>query len=78
MNCESASLGVGFHTAGSATCKGYAMRILDLAKATFVCGALGFLTYSFPVLGQALVIGLLALLWLLYAQQAIQSLRRSR
>ncbi len=54
------------------------MRILDLAKATIVCGALGYLTYTFPLLGQVLVISILTLLWLFYAQQTVQSLRRSK
>ena len=54
------------------------MRILDLAKATLVCGALGFLTYLFPIVGQVLVIGLLAVLWLFYVQQTLQNLRRGR
>ncbi len=52
------------------------MRILDLAKATIVCGALGYLTYTFPLLGQIMVISILSLLWLFYAQQTVQSLRR--
>ncbi len=52
------------------------MNMLDLAKATVVCGGLGFLTYSFPVLGQALVLGVLGLLWLAYARTALQHLRR--
>jgi hypothetical protein len=52
------------------------MTILDLAKATVVCGSIAFLTYSFPVLGQVVVIGVLGLLWLLYALKALQYLRR--
>lgn len=52
------------------------MSILDLAKATLVCGGTAFLIYSFPIVGQILVIGFLSLLWLLYAREAIHSLRR--
>lgn len=52
------------------------MSIFDLAKATLVCGGTAFLIYSFPVVGQILVIGFLSLLWLLYAREAIHSLRR--
>jgi hypothetical protein len=54
------------------------MTILDLAKATVVCGGLGFVIYSFPVVGQILLLALLGLLWLLYARQTVQALRRKR
>ena len=52
------------------------MTILDLAKATVVCGSGSFLVFSFPVLGQVLMIGILSLLWLLYAYKTFASLRR--
>jgi uncharacterized membrane protein YesL len=52
------------------------MSILDLIKATVVCGAIAFLIYSFPVVGQVLLIGFLSLLWLSYARKTIASLRR--
>ena len=52
------------------------MSIVDLAKATVVCGGAAFLIYSCPVVGQVLVIGFLTLLWLLYAREVIHSLRR--
>jgi len=52
------------------------MTILDLTKATVFCGAVAFLIYSFPVLGQILIIGILSLLWLCYARQTLQKLRR--
>jgi hypothetical protein len=52
------------------------MSIVDLAKATLVCGALGFLIYRFPVLGQILILGFLGLLWLLYARRTLETLRR--
>ncbi len=53
------------------------MDLLDLIKATVICGLLAFLCYTFPVLGQAVMIGLLALLWLCYARSAlIRMLRR--
>lgn len=50
------------------------MGILDLLKATLVCGGGGVLVYSFPSVAQAILIGVLALLWLLYARQTVHSL----
>ena len=52
------------------------MSILDLIKATVVCGAISFLIYSYPVLGQIVLIGFLSLLWLVYAHKTIANLRR--
>ena len=52
------------------------MSIVDLIKATVVCGAIAFLIYSFPVLGQIVLIGFLSLLWLAYAHKTIANLRR--
>ena len=52
------------------------MTILDLAKATVFCGAGSFLIYSFPVVGQVLLIGFFSLLWLVYARKAFEFLRR--
>ncbi len=52
------------------------MTILDLIKATVICGVIAFLIYSFPLLGQVVLIGFLSLLWLSYARKAILSLRR--
>jgi len=52
------------------------MNVLDLAKATIMCGGVAFLFYSYPVLGQILMIGLMSLLWLSYARKTIASLRR--
>jgi hypothetical protein len=52
------------------------MTILDLIKATVICGALAYLIYSVPQLGQIVLIGLLSLLWLGYARKAIATLRR--
>jgi hypothetical protein len=49
------------------------MNVLDLTKATVVCGALAFLVYSFPILGQIVIIGLLSLLWLAYAYKTIET-----
>jgi hypothetical protein len=53
-----------------------AMTILDLIKATVICGAFAYLIYSYPVLGQIVLIGFLSLLWLAYARKTIASLRR--
>ena len=52
------------------------MSILDLIKATLVCGAIAFLIYSYPVIGQIVLIGFLSLLWLSYAHRTIAGLRR--
>ncbi len=54
------------------------MNILDLIKATLFCGGLAFLTYSFPVIGQVVIIAVLTLLWLGYARKTIATLRRRR
>ncbi len=52
------------------------MNLLDLTKATVICGLLAFLIYSFPVVGQVAIIGLLSLLWLSYAHRTIANLLR--
>jgi hypothetical protein len=52
------------------------MTIVDLIKATAICGVIAFLIYSYPLIGQVLLIGFLALLWLSYARQTILRLRR--
>ena len=52
------------------------MTILDLIKATLACGAFAYLIYSFPLLGQIVLIGFLSLLWLSYARKTIASLLR--
>lgn len=52
------------------------MTIVDLAKATVVCGSVGFLIYSYPVVSQVAGIGFLGLLWLLYASKTLKDLRR--
>ena len=52
------------------------MSILDLIKATVVCGGIAFLIYRYPLLGQIVLIGFLSLLWLLYAHKTIAHLRR--
>ena len=52
------------------------MTIFDLIKATVVCGAIAFLIYSYPIVGQIVLIGFLSLLWLLYAHKTIANMRR--
>jgi hypothetical protein len=52
------------------------MNMLDLIKATLACGISAFLIYSFPVIGQVVIIGLLTLLWLSYAHRTLANLRR--
>jgi hypothetical protein len=44
---------------------------MDFVKATVICGILSFICYSVPVVGQALVIGTLGLLWLGYAYKTV-------
>ena len=56
--------------------KVHGMSILDLIKATITFALIAFLIYSFPVLGQVLLIGFLTLLWLGYARKTIVYLRR--
>ncbi len=52
------------------------MNTIDVIKATLVCGLLAFLVYSFPVIGQVAIIGVLGLVWLSYVLKAIQALAK--
>jgi hypothetical protein len=52
------------------------MRLSDLLKATVICGGIAFVVYSVPLVSQAAVIGLLALLWASCAHQAIRRMLR--
>lgn len=52
------------------------MSTLDLIKATMVCGGLAFLVYSFPVIGQVVLIAVLSLVWLSYAHKTLRTLGR--
>ena len=52
------------------------MSIFDLIKATIICGLIAFVIYSFPVVGQVLLIAFLSVLWLAYAHKTIAYLRR--
>src|SRR3569833_1705301 len=54
------------------------MSLVDLIKATIVCGIAAFLFYSFPVLGQIAAITVLSLLWLSYARKTIVTRRGRR
>jgi hypothetical protein len=54
------------------------MNVLDLFKATIICGGIAFLIYSYPVLSQAMIIGVLSLLWLAYAHKTVANLRRKK
>ena len=54
------------------------MSLLDLTKATIVCGVVAFLFYSFPVLGQIMAIMFLSLLWLSYARKTLIRFRSRR
>ncbi len=52
------------------------MSILDLIKATLVCGVIAFLIYSYPDVVKIVLIGFLGLLWLSYAHKTIAGLLR--
>ena len=53
------------------------MNVFDLINATIACGLSAFLIYSFPVVGQVLIIAVLSLLWLSYAHRTfVKILRR--
>jgi len=50
------------------------MNVFDLIKATIVCGSIAFLVYSFPIIGQTVIIGFLGLAWSTYAHKLIKTL----
>lgn len=52
------------------------MNVLDLIKATIICGVIAYLIYSYPVISQAVIIGLLSLLWLSYAHKTLAGIWR--
>jgi hypothetical protein len=52
------------------------MNTLDLVKATLVCGVIAFLVYSFPIIGQVVIIGGLGLVWLSYAHKTLKTFAR--
>lgn len=54
------------------------MSLLDLLKATVVCGGVAFLYFSYPILGQITAIALLSFLWLSYARKTFMRLRGRR
>jgi hypothetical protein len=51
------------------------MKMSDLIKATITCGLVAYLVYSFPVVGQVLIIAFLSLLWLSYLHRTVLRLR---
>jgi len=51
------------------------MKVSDLIKATIICALIAYLVYSFPVLGQVLIIAFLSLLWLSYLYHTVLRLR---
>jgi len=51
------------------------MKLSDLIKATITFGLIAFLVYSYPVLGQILIIAFLTLLWLSYLYRTVLTLR---
>ncbi len=61
---------------GTRTIERGVMNVLDLIKATVTFGGFAFLIYSYPVISQVVIIGLLSLLWLLYAHKTLAGLWR--
>ena len=53
-----------------------AMNMLDLLKATVICGIFAFVVYSVPVVSQVVIIALLSLLWSSYAYRTLSKLLR--
>jgi hypothetical protein len=51
------------------------MNVLDLVKATIGCGLSAYVIYNYPVVSQALIIGGLTVLWLLYARKVLMRRR---
>ena len=54
------------------------MNLLDLAKATVLCGLIAFFFFNYPILGQILAIATMSLLWLSYVRKTVVTLRRPR
>lgn len=52
------------------------MSLIDLIKATVACGGIAFLIYSYPVVSQVVIIGLLTVLWMSYAYRVLGRLLR--
>lgn len=52
------------------------MSVHDLIKVTVVCGLFAFFVYSYPILGQVVLIGGLSLVWPSYAYSVIRACRR--
>ncbi len=52
------------------------MNTLDLTKATVVCGSVAYLVYSYPVISQSFIIGLMCIFWLSYAYRLMKSIRQ--
>jgi len=51
------------------------MKVSELVKATIICALVAYLVYSFPVVGQILIIAFLSLLWLSYLYRTVLCLR---
>jgi hypothetical protein len=51
------------------------MNLLDLAKATVLCGLIAFFFFNYPILGQILAIATMSILWLSYLRKTIITLR---
>lgn len=54
------------------------MNVLDLTKATVICGVVAYLFVNYPILGQIMVVALMSVLWLSYAYKTVASFRRKR
>ena len=54
------------------------MNVLDLTKATVICGGVAYLFVNYPILGQVMVVAVMSVLWLSYAYKTVATLRRKR
>jgi len=54
------------------------MSFFDLGKATVFCGGVAFVFFSWPVLGQILMIAVCSTLWLSYLRKVVLTYRRKR
>jgi uncharacterized membrane protein YesL len=54
------------------------MNVFGLIKTTVVCALIAFFVYTIPVIGQIVIIGILALLWISCAHQTLRRVRQKR
>ena len=54
------------------------MNVVDLTKATVICGGVAYLFVNYPILGQVSVAVVMSVLWLSYAYKTVATFRRKR